>query len=107
LRQAVDAQPAIETAAFEGNHVIRERCELDLARYDIRFEAKRAARRVLEPEIDAAKLPVVTEFYASAVPSFVSCSFRSGLRKFTAAKRWKRLPVRVNFPCPTVSRPRR
>ena len=31
---------------------------------------------------------------------------RSGLRKFTGAKRAKRLPASVNFPCHTVSRPR-
>src|SRR5436190_900589 len=34
-----------------------------------------------------ARLPVVTEFHASALPAAVSTILRSGLRKFTAAKR--------------------
>src|SRR5262249_12892836 len=46
LRQAVDAQPSTKTAAFELNEVVPQRREFDLARHDIRFEAKRAAGRV-------------------------------------------------------------
>ena len=86
FRQAVDAQPSTKTAAFGLNEVVPQRRELDLARHDIRFEAKRAAGRVVEPEIDAGELPVVTEPQARAVPGFVSCTLRSGLRKFTGAK---------------------
>src|SRR5262249_50944676 len=56
FRQAVDAQPSTKTAAFECNDVIPQRRELDLARHDIRFEAKRAAGRVIEPEIDAREV---------------------------------------------------
>ena len=53
-----------------------------------------------------ARFPVVTEVQASSVPGAVSCTFRSGLRKFTGAKRVKRLPASLSFPCHTVSRPR-
>src|SRR5262249_6011503 len=53
-----------------------------------------------------ARLPVVTDVQASAAPGLVSTTFRSGLRKFTGAKRPTRLPLSVNFPCHIVSRPR-
>src|SRR5215813_5763557 len=53
-----------------------------------------------------AKLPVVTEVHVSAVPAEVSSTFRSGLRKFTGAKRAKRLFASLSFPCHMVSRPR-
>src|SRR5262249_9205962 len=70
------------------------------------------SRRSVPPDASSsqrstpARLPVVAEAQASAVPGLVSCTLRSGLRKFTGAKRRKRLPVNVNFPCHTVSRPR-
>ena len=53
-----------------------------------------------------ARLPVVTELQASAVPGTISCTLRSGLRKFTGAKRAMRLPDSVSLPCHIVSRPR-
>lgn len=56
FRQAVDAQPSTKTAAFGLNEVVPQRRELDLARNDIRFEAKRASGRVVEPEIDAGEV---------------------------------------------------
>ena len=56
FRQAVGAQPSTKIAAFGLNEVVPQRRELDLARHDIRFEAKRAAGRVVEPEIDAGEV---------------------------------------------------
>ena len=47
-----------------------------------------------------ARLPVVTEVQASAEPGSVSRTFRSGLRKFTAAKRAMRLPVERQLALP-------
>src|SRR5262245_10281487 len=50
------AQPSTKTAAFGLNEVVPQRRELNLARHDIRFEAERAAGRVVESEIDAGEV---------------------------------------------------
>jgi hypothetical protein len=54
-------------------------------RHSFRGEACRGTRRRAR-DPTPARLPVVTEPQARAGPGFVSCTLRSGLRKFTGAK---------------------
>src|SRR5262249_50410894 len=117
LGQAIAADPPAEAAAAEDNRIVGQRREVDLGGADAGIERERAAPPLGEPLIEPrraswsqrampARLPVVTEVQVSAGLAEVSSIFRSGLRKFTGAKRTKRLPASVSFPCHMVSRPR-
>src|SRR5262249_18978845 len=91
LGQTIDADPPSKTTVSSASVVRSTSPETTLV------SSTSVPRRASSSQMSMpARLPVVTEVQLSAVPGEVSCTFRSGLRKFTGAKRAKRLPVSVN-----------
>ena len=106
LRQTIDAQSAAEPATFEDDGTAGQPSQVYGPGNDVRFDPERAAFLFIEPKSMPARLPVVTESQASAVPGAVSAIFRSGLRKFTRAIRAIRSPPSVSLHSHMVSQPR-
>src|SRR5262249_59315746 len=56
LGQTIDADPPPEAAAVEGDRIVGQRREIDLAGDDAGLELERAAPRRLQPKIDARQV---------------------------------------------------
>src|SRR5215831_17588501 len=57
LGQTIDADPPAKAAAVEDDRIVGQRREIDLAGDDVGVELKRAAPRLVEPDVDAGEIP--------------------------------------------------
>ena len=106
LGKAIDAQLAIEAAAIEGIAASASAARSTRPkRHWSRGPARRVAHRRARGRCRQGCRWSPRSRRAS-VPGLVSRTCRSGLRKFTGAKRAMRLPASVSRPCQCVSRPR-